>query len=157
MKVDELKFAQLMKEHRSTIYTVCYMYSNDADEVKDLFQEVLINLWKGFGKFREECAVNTWIYRVSLNTCISLARKKKRVGKTVELSMNTNLFEDDDNDVRQIRQLYDRIHKLGAIDRAIILLWLDNISYDEIGQIIGISSKSVSVKLVRIKEKLKNM
>ena len=157
MTAIELKFSQMVKEHKSTIYTVCYMFSKDENEVSDLFQEVLINLWKGFPKFREECSVNTWIYRVSLNTCISIGRKKKRMGEKVELSMTTNLFEDNDNDAQQIRQLYDRIHKLGPIDRAIVLLWLDNVDYEEIGKIVGISTKNVSVKLFRIKEKLKKM
>lgn len=148
-------FARLVREQRSNIYTVCYMFSNDDDEVNDLFQEVLINLWNGYQSFRGDSAVGTWVYRVSLNTCISIDRKKKKMGKKVELDMNINLFEDHDSDTRQIKQLYDRIHRLGPIDRAIVLLWLDNLSYDEIGAIIGITAKNVSVKLVRIKEQLK--
>ena len=148
-------FARLVREQRSNIYTVCYMFSNDDDEVNDLFQEVLINLWNGYQSFRGDSAVGTWVYRVALNTCISIDRKKKKMGKKVELDMNINLFEDHDSDTRQIKQLYDRIHRLGPIDRAIVLLWLDNLSYDEIGAIIGITAKNVSVKLVRIKEQLK--
>ena len=150
-------FARLVREQRSSIYTVCYMFSSDEDEVNDLFQEVLINLWKGFGSFRGESGIGTWVYRVALNTCISADRKKKKMGKKVELDMNINLFEDHDSDTRQIKQLYDRIHRLGPIDRAIVLLWLDNLSYEEIGQIIGISTKNVSVKLVRIREQLKQL
>ncbi len=153
----EQEFTQIVRDNRSTIYTVCYMFSQDADEVNDLFQEVLINLWRGYEKFRGESKISTWIYRVSLNTCISLDKKKKRTMQKEKLVMNANLFEDDDNDTRQIRQLYERIHKLPPIDRAIILLWLDATSYEEIGQIIGISTKNVSVKLMRIKEQLKKM
>ncbi len=153
----EMAFARMVREQKSTIYTVCYMFSKDGDEVNDLFQEVLINLWKGFGGFRGESSVSSWVYRVALNTCISMDRKKKKAGKKVELDMNINLFEDNDSDTRQIRQLYDRIHRLGPIDRAIVLLWLDNQSYEEIGAIIGISAKNVGVKLVRIKEQLKKM
>ncbi|MBQ0062750.1 MAG: sigma-70 family RNA polymerase sigma factor [Prevotella sp.] len=155
--IEERDFARIVREHRNTIYTVCYMFSKDADEVSDLFQEVLINMWKGYAKFRGDSSLNTWIYRVSLNTCISMERKKKKLGKKVALAVNANFFEDDDKDARQIRQLYDRIHRLGVIDRAIILLWLDNVSYEEIGQIVGISTKNVSVKLKRIKEQLKKM
>lgn len=154
---DETTFSNMIREHKSTIYTVCYMFSNDEDEVNDLFQEVLINLWKGFANFRGDCSVNSWVYRVALNTCISIDRKNKKSKKTIQLDMNINLFSDTDTDTRQIRQLYDRIHKLPLIDRAIILLWLDNQSYDEIGAIIGISAKNVSVKLVRIKEQLMKM
>ena len=74
----ELEFAQTVREHKGTIYTVCYMFSNNPDEVADLFQEILINLWKGFPQFRGDSNVKTWIYRVSLNTCISSERKKSR-------------------------------------------------------------------------------
>ncbi len=157
MSTNEREFAELVRQQKSTIYTVCYMFSNDEDEVNDLFQEVLVNLWKGYGSFRNESKLSSWIYRVSLNTCISLDRKKKKIGKRVPLDMNINLFEDRDEDTKQIQQLYDRIHRLGPVDRAIVLLWLDNLSYDEIGAIVGISTKNVSVKLVRIREKLSAM
>lgn len=157
MNNNENDFARLVREHKSTIYTVCYMFSNDEDEVNDLFQEVLINLWKGYSTFKGESKIDTWIYRVSLNTCISLDRKKKKASQHISLDMGINLFEDKDNDSKQIQQLYARIHLLGPIDRAIVLLWLDNLSYDEIGAIIGISAKSISVKLVRIREQLKAM
>ena len=146
----------MVRDHKSTIYTVCYMFSKDQDEVNDLFQEVLINLWKGYDSFEGRSDVRTWIYRISLNTCISQDRKKKKA-KSVPLSMSINLFEDRDEDTRQVEMLRKRINKLGAFDRAIILLWLENMSYEEIGQVVGISTKSVSVRLFRIKEQLKNM
>ena len=93
---------------------------------------------------------------MALNTCITIDRKKKK-RNTVELSLDINLYEDNDSDTKQIKLLYDRINKLGPFDRAIILLWLDNMPYDEIGAVVGISPKNVSVRLVRIKEQLKNM
>ena len=154
----EKEFEAVARRHRSTIYTVCYMFSNDADEVADLFQDTLINMWKGFAKFRGKSDIKTWIWRVSLNTCITAERKKKsRKGETVPLSMEINLFEDRDEDTRQIRMLRDRICRLGHFDRAIVLLWLENLSYEEIGAIVGISAKNVSVRLVRIREQLKRM
>ena len=133
------------------------MFSKDEEEVADLFQDILVNLWKGFAKFRGESSMSTWIYRVSLNTCISADRKKKRRGETVPLNMNINLFADSDEDTRQVRMLRSRIGRLGPFDRAIVLLWLENLSYDEIGAIVGISAKNVSVRLVRVREQLKNM
>ncbi len=133
------------------------MFSKDEDEVADLFQDILINLWKGFSKFRGESNIKTWIYRVSLNTCISSDRKKKRKGETVPLDMNINLFDDSQEDTKQIRMLQGRISRLGPFDRAIVLLWLENLSYDEIGAIVGITAKNVSVRLFRIKEQLRNM
>ena len=157
MKKNETEFAQMVRAHKETIYTVCYMFSNDSDEVNDLFQEVLINLWNGIEQFRGESKVDTWIYRVSLNTCINYSKKQKRALEKVTLDVNINLFEDMDEDSMQIRQLYDRINKLGYIDRSIILMWLENLSYDEIGSILGITANNVSVKLVRIREKLKSM
>lgn len=107
METTEKQFAQIVRDNRSTIYTVCYMFSKDADEVSDLFQEVLINLWKGFAAFEGKSDIRTWIYRVSLNTCISVDRKKKR-HKTVPLSMSINLFEDNDADTRQVQLLYKK-------------------------------------------------
>jgi RNA polymerase sigma-70 factor (ECF subfamily) len=153
----ELEFAQIVKEHKGTIYTVCYMFSKDEAEVSDLFQDILVNLWKGFAKFRGESSYGTWIYRVSLNTCISAERKKKRKAETIPLTMDINLFEDKDEDTRQIQMLYKRIHQLKPFDRAIVLLWLENMSYEEIAAIVGITVKNVSVRLYRIKEQLKQM
>lgn len=152
----EKEFEKIVKEHKNTIYTVCFMFSKDADEVNDLFQETLINLWQGFNSFKGESSIRTWIWRVSLNTCISSERKKSKL-HTVPLSMDINLYEDTDEDSRQIQMLYNRINRLKPFDRAIVLLWLDNLSYDEIAAIVGISVKNVSVRLVRIKEELKKM
>ena len=158
MDMNELenKFAQTIKQNKSTIYTVCYMFSKDADEVNDLFQEAIINLWRGFEGFKGKSDVKTWIYRVTLNTCISLDRKKRRAA-TEPLNVNINLFEDRDEDTRQIDRLHKRIGRLGPFDRAIVLLWLENMSYEEIGQVVGISTTSVSTRLYRIKEQLKKM
>ena len=153
----EIDFARIVKEHKSTIYMVCYMFSKDEDEVADLFQDILVNLWKGFPKFRGDSSPKTWIYRVSLNTCISVERKKKRKGETVPLDMNINLYDDTAEDMKQVRMLQDRISRLGPFDRAIVLLWLENLSYDEIGAIVGITAKNVSVRLFRIKEQHRNI
>ena len=163
MNALEQKFAQTVKEQKATIYTVCYMFSKDADEVNDLFQEVLVNLWQGFGSFENRSDIRTWIYRVALNTCISLDRKRRRSpifarSKSDErLALDINLFEDADSDTRQVDLLHKRIARLQPFDRAIVLLWLENLSYDEIGQIVGITAKNVSVRLYRIKEQLKSM
>ena len=157
MNNQEQQFAQLVREHKSTIYTVCYMFSHDEDEVNDLFQETLINMWKGIDSFREESKISTWIYRVALNTCLLQERKIKREVPKVPLSINVNFFEDEDAKVAQVRQLHQRIGKLGLVDRAIVMLWLEGSSYDEIGAVMGISAQNVGVKLYRIKEQLKKM
>lgn len=156
MESNEKEFSKMVREHKTTIYTVCYMFSKDNDEVNDLFQEILVNLWKGFASFQGRSDIRTWVYRVALNTCITIDRKKKRRrDKEARIQMDINFYDDMD-DVRQVKKLYERINRLGIFDRAIVLLWLEGLPYDEIGQIVGISSKNVSVKLVRIREQLKN-
>ena len=154
---DSLFFTQLVREHKSTIYTVCYMFSKDEEEVNDLFQETLINMWKGIDSFREESKISTWIYRVALNTCLLQERKKKRQVPKVPLTMDVNFFEDDSANATQVRQLHQRIGKLGLVDRALVMMWLEGMSYDEIGAVMGISAQHVGVKLFRIKEMLKNL
>lgn len=156
MNAEEQQFSQLVRENKSTIYTVCYMFSNNQDEVADLFQEVLIKLWKGYSTFESRSDIKTWIYRVALNTCISIDRKNKRRAKH-QLSMDINLFADKDAKTEQVSMLHRRINQLQPLDRAIVLLWLENISYDEIGAIVGITAKNVSVRLFRIRQQLKNM
>ena len=139
MNADEQQFSQLVRENKSTIYTVCYMFSNNQDEVADLFQEVLIQLWKGYSTFESRSDIKTWIHRVALNTCISIDRKNKRRAKH-QLSMDINLFADKDAKTEQVSMLHRRINQLQPLDRAIVLLWLENISYDEIGAIVAITA-----------------
>lgn len=153
----EQQFARLVRDHRSTIYTVCYMFSKDEEEVADLFQEVLINLWKSYPTFEGRSDVRTWIYRISLNVCVTQDRKKRRRGKTVPLTMDMHPFDDQDQNTRQMDLLRRRISKLGQFDRAIVMLWLENMSYEEIAAVVGITVKNVSVRLYRIKEELKKM
>ncbi len=156
MNITEREFTQLVHEQKSTIYTVCYMFARDKDEAADLFQDVLINLWKGIGKFRNDSEISTWVYRVSLNTCISADRKKRKM-PTTRLDMNIDLFDDDDTDSRQIQVLRQRIQRLQPLDRAIVLLWLESLSYQEIADIIGLTPKNISVRLTRIRLQLKQM
>lgn len=156
MKREEY-FTQLVRENKSTIYTVCYMFSQDEEEVNDLFQETLINMWKGIDSFREESKISTWIYRVALNTCLLQERKKKKEVKKVPLTMDVNFFQDEDANAAQVRMLHQRIGKLGLVDRALVMMWLEGMSYDEIGTVMGISAQNVGVKLYRIKEQLKHV
>ena len=157
MNTKEQQFMNIIKEHERTIYTVCYMFSNDTDEVDDLYQDILVRLWQGFDAFKGKSDIKTWIYRVSLNYCINFRNKQKRQRERLGFS---NAFPTDGNSLErelQIKQLYKRINALGLVDRSVVLLWLEGLSYDEIGTILGISVKNVSFKLVRIKEQLKKM
>ena len=153
----ELQFTKMVKEYRKTIYTVCYFFSKDTEEVNDLYQEILINLWRGFPNYRGESSLKTWIWRVSLNTCSNQERKKKSRIQTVPLSIDIDLYNDEDAGSRQIQMLYDRINRLDVFDRAIILLWLENMTYQDIADVVGISVSNVTTRLFRIKEQLKSM
>ena len=153
----ELQFTRMVKEYRKTIYTVCYFFSKDTEEVNDLDQEILINLLKGFPNYRGESSLKTWIWRVSLNTCSNQERKKKSRIRKVPLSIDIDLYNDEDAGSRQIQMLYDRINRLDVFDRAIILLWLENMTYQDIADVVGISVSNVTTRLFRIKEQLKSM
>lgn len=156
MKENEQQFTDIVRCNRSTIYTVCYMFSKDNDEVADMFQEVLIRLWNGMESFDGRSNIKTWIYRVALNTCITIDKRKKRNHKT-QLSMDIDYFNSREVKSEQAQFLHQRISCLQPLDSAIVLLWLEEISYDEIAAIIGITAKNVSVRLVRIREQLKRM
>lgn len=150
-------FESLVYTYKDTIYTVCYMFSKDEDTVADLFQETLINIWRGLDTFSgDDSAMRGWVYRVALNTCISLDRKRRH-RNTVPLTMDINLFDPQEARAQRVDQLHKRICQLQPFDRAIVLLWLEDISYEEIGAILGISAKNVSVRLVRIREQMKQM
>lgn len=161
MTQQEIEFTRIVHEQKSTIYTVCLMFSDDSDEVEDLVQQTLINLWKGYDSFEGRSELRTWVWRIAMNTCISADRKRKRhkadTSSLDTLGISASDVSDEPQDDKQIRMLHDRIHQLGVFDRAIVLLWLEDLSYDEIGQIVGISAKNVSVRLVRIREQLKTM
>ena len=156
MDDDQKQFSVMVRQNKNTIFTVCYMFSKDQEEVNDLFQEVVIRLWQGFDKYKGDSKERTWIYRVALNTCISFDRKKRRHNKK-QVYMGDDLFGCNEHDSQQTEVLHKRITRLRPLDRAIVLLWLEDISYEEIGSIIGTTAKNVSVRLYRIREQLKNM
>ncbi len=153
----EHQFELLVREHKRTIYTVCYMFSHNKTEVDDLFQEVLIRLWNGFDHYEGRSSARTWVYRVALNTAINQDKKERCRIETVPLTVDIDPFEADDSKTQQVRKLHDLISQLELIDRSLVLLWLEGISYDEIGAIIGITANNVGVRLARIKEKLVQM
>lgn len=149
-------FIELIEQNKSIIYKFCYMYATDRDAPEDLFQEVVMNLWKGFPSFRGDSKIQTWIYRISLNTCVTFIRKAGRSIKTMPLSEDMVVMAEE-SDTARIRELYRMINRLQPIEKAIILLYLEERSYEEIAQIIGISKSNVGVRIVRIKEKLQQM
>ena len=133
------------------------MFAESPDETDDIVQEALINLWRGFQKADDVC--KSWVWRVTMNSCITIDRKKRKRSSECPLTADIEdmLHSDENNRNTNVKILYDRIHQLNPFDRAIIMLWLDGMPYDEIGEIIGITTKNVSVRLIRIKEQLKKM
>ena len=158
MTEQEERFTKLVREYKNTVYTVCMMFAESPDETDDLVQEALINLWRGFKTADDVC--KSWVWRVTMNSCITIDRKKKRKSSSecpLTADMESVMNSDETNRNANVRLLYDRIHQLNPFDRAIVMLWLDGMPYDEIGEIVGITIKNVSVRLIRIKEQLKKM
>lgn len=153
----EKEFETLIQEYRHVIWKVCYIYSKDQDHLNDLYQETLINLWKGFPQFRNESKSSTWVYRIALNSCITFFRRFSRSPKTSALAEAWYMADEEDHSGEQIRELYRQINCLGPLEKALILLWLDEKPYAEISTIMGISPSNVATKLSRTKEKLRKM
>ena len=154
------KFITHINDCRGIIYKICNLYTDTVADREDLFQEIVIQLWKAFPKFRSESKFSTWLYRVALNTAISDLRKQKR---NVELSF-PEFIPLDKADVKEesekeekLKQLYEAISQLNEIDKAVVLLYLDENSYEEMESILGISNNTLRVKMNRIKEKLRQL
>lgn len=160
MKDIEKRFIEMIHRHERVIYKVCSFYVSDELPISDLFQEVVINLWKAFGKFRNECTLSTWIYRIALNTCISDLRKEtKRPKNNLPLSVLENIPEElSDNELEgKIKTMYFLINQLKTMEKAIVLLYLEDRSYQEIADITGLTLCNVATKLKRVKDKLREM
>lgn len=150
-------FEQCIEQYSTLINKVCYMYAPDIDNFNDLRQEVLINVWQGIEHFENRSKLSTWIYRVSLNTCITYTNKERKHSTHDELTDNIYFFDDSQEHLRQLKEMYQLIDRLNRLDKALILLWLDEVPYDEIGTIMGISRNNVASRLRRSKEKLTYM
>jgi RNA polymerase sigma-70 factor (ECF subfamily) len=155
----EKEFIELVNSNRALIFKVCNLYCHDHESRKDLFQEVVLQLWRSFPSFKKESTSSTWIYRVALNTAISNFRKESKKPDNVSISVYD--FEipampgTDSNE--NMSMLYTAINHLSEIEKAIILLYLDEKTYDEISEIIGITNTNVGARLNRIKTKLSKL
>lgn len=158
-KMDKLEqeFMSVIREYERVIYKVCYLYTTPHATLNDLYQDVVLNLWKAFPKFRQECKISTWIYRIALNTCISFIRKEKNIPEIVTLTQEADRTEEDDETQEMLRQLYRMINRLGQLEKSIVLLYLEEKSYEDIAEITGLTVTNVATKLNRIKTKLRKM
>lgn len=153
----EEKFHALVAANRQLLVKVCYMFATDANPFNDLYQEVLLSIWSGLDSFRGESRASTWLYHVAFNTCISVVRTSRRhsSGK-VEIEMASTLQADLTDRPSMLRKMYRLISGLPDIDKSIILMWLDEQSYDEISQVTGMSRNTIATRLRRIKQRLSN-
>ena len=156
MDEKEKSFLDMIDLYKRLIYKVCYMYSSSEHTPDDLFQDVTLNLWKAFSNFRHESSHETWIYRIALNTCISQLRKQKSKPAFIPLNVEIDVISENYDESR-LTEMYNMIKKLDSVEKAIVFLYLEDKSYDEIATMIGITKSNVGVKLSRIKEKLKQM
>ena len=155
----EQNFVELLEQHQNIVHKVCRLYTNNYDAHNDLFQEITIQLWKAFPKFRGDSKFSTWMYRVGLNTAITLYRKSKRRIQSQNIDdfsykiPQTEAY--DDTEDQQLQLIYEAIKKLNDIEKALIFLYLENKNYKEISETIGISEVNARVKMNRVKKKLK--
>jgi RNA polymerase sigma factor (sigma-70 family) len=151
------EFVDILNNHRGLIYKVCHLYCDDPEDRKDLFQEIVLQVWKSLGSFRQESTIGTWMYRIALNTAITHFRKEKRLGGTVSLTgIDIPDLNDSNEKEDQLKELFKAIENLDRLDKSIILLYLEEKSYEEISEITGLSRTNVGVRLNRIKIKLSN-
>lgn len=160
MKESDLKkaFVDIIQQHERIIYKVCSFYTSPDMPIADLYQDVVYNLWAGFRNFRNECSVSSWIYRVALNTCISGLRKEKKTpkGNVLVESLSESLSAPECLN-ENICEMYRLINRLKTLEKAVVLLYLEEKSYQEIADIMGLSVSNVATKLKRSRVKLKQM
>jgi RNA polymerase sigma factor (sigma-70 family) len=152
----EKEFISLLNQHQKIIYKVCNLYMDRHSEREDLFQEITLQAWKAYGNFRGDAKFSTWLYRVALNTAITFFRKEKT--KPAIFSTDTlpdQMEESVDPVEEQVRAMYAAIGDLSKIDKAIVMLYLEDYNYIDIGEMMGITANNVAVKMNRIKSKLK--
>lgn len=150
-------FIDILNDHRGLIYKVCHLYCSDTEDKKDLFQEIVLQVWKSRHSFRQESKLSTWMYRVALNTAITHFKKEKRLPQQVSMNgIEVPELESDDEKESMVKELLAAIENLDKMDKSVILLYLEEKSYEEISEITGLSKSNVGVRLNRIKTKLSN-
>ncbi len=156
-QINKKEFINLIEKNRGIIHKITLMYTSTASDKEDLYQEICLQLWRSVRHYRGESKFTTWLYRVAINTAINSIRKNKRSVNTVELDPERHYEIKDNHREQQTSLLMKAISRLNRIDRAIILLWLEEKKYEEISEIMGLTRSTVSVRLVRIRKKLEEL
>jgi len=151
---------QLIGQNKGILFKICRIYLDDADDRDDLLQEMILQLWKGFDSFKGESKFSSWMYRVALNTAIVFFKKQKRRPDSEQLPLNFEQPEEQSNGSEKEEQLtlfYKAIQELNKVEKALIFLYMENQSHDEIAANLGITTINVRVRLNRIKNRLKDI
>lgn len=152
------RFATILNHYGNIISSVCFAYSNGAEDLKDLRQDILLNIWKGLPRYRGDSSLTTWLYRVALNTCVCTVRKRSRRPPTTTLEQVDLPEEEGENLLQErVKLLHDCISRLAPLDKAVMTMWLDDRKYEEIAEITGLTRNNVGVRISRIKEKIKKL
>lgn len=153
----EDQFILMIKEYEAVIFKITTIYTNTQDDQKDLYQEIVLQLWRAFENFRGDSKVSTWLYRVAMNTAITRLRKEKRKGTELPISQVVLSYTEQSNTAfeERLAALYQHIEGLNDLDKGLILLYLEDKSYEEMAEITGLSASNVGTRLSRIKQKLK--
>ncbi len=154
--MSETQFLQQVQQNQGIIYKLVSLYALDAEDKKDMYQEVLLQAWKAWPAFRGDAKFSTWLYRICLNTILTFARKKSKVDYRESLEEVSPVIENRTDEKDAVWQLQKAIRRLAETDRAIISMHLDGYDNSEIAEITGISNNNVAVKLYRIKQQLAN-
>lgn len=159
MNSKEKEFSQLIKDNQGLIIKVSRLYTNSAEDEEDLFQEIVLQLWRSYDSFKGDSKISTWMYRVALNTAITLFRKKTKLPATSELLdiHHKDYLEDDGEKSEQITLLYKVIKMLPNVERAIVMMYLDDLPYRDIAANLGITEVNARVKMNRLKKTLKEL
>jgi len=153
------EFVRQVQANQGIIQKICGLYGQTQPDREDLFQEIIVQLWKAVPKFQEQSRFSTWLYRVALNTAISDFRKKRRALPVIQTEVASLEIESEliDGKDERLKTLYAAISRLQEIDKAIVMLYLEDKSYDEMEDIVGISASTLRVRMNRIKEKLREL
>ncbi|WP_075603657.1 RNA polymerase sigma factor [Saccharicrinis aurantiacus] len=159
---NNLTIEELIQQNQALIHKVALVYAKSDDEAKDMFQEICIQLYKGYASFKHQSKVSTWIYRVAINTAVSWIRKEKKHSKNDPMPERDCIYDEspfylEAESAEMISTLYRAINHLSEIDKTLVLLYLEETSYCEISEILGISKVNVRVKMSRVKKTLKKL
>lgn len=153
----EKDFETKIRENELIIYKICRLYAHTAADRDDLYQEIVYQLWRSYQRFRGESLFSTWLYRVAINTAIASLRKQSQVVTNIDEQPVSSIPDTAGTEEEQLKDLYKAISRLNEIEKAIVMLYLDDRSYEEMEAIIGISSGTLRVRMSRIKDKLRDL